>query len=186
MKLHVGCGPIYIPGMFNIDLREDCKTDYCGSLFDLTDSNHAQYIRPDSVDLIWSCHMLEHLEYPHGVVECLKTFNSWLKPNGLLRLSVPDLRLVTEYYVNRNPKLFTMYSGSVDEHLYKKDSASEMFTFFMRGWEHTVVFDFALLQDLMKDAGFRNIQQMPFGKSRSGSWPHDRMPEESMQVEGTK
>ena len=186
MKLHVGCGPIYIKGMFNIDLREDCKTDYRGNLFDLTDPDHPQHILEDSADLIWSCHMLEHLDYPSGVEACLDAFYGWMKKDGTLRLALPDLALVAGYYVKGDSRLFSMYGDSIDEHLYKKQSKAERFTFFMRGWEHTVVFDFELIEELMQDAGFRNITKMPFNQSMTGPWSHDRMPEESMYVEGTK
>jgi predicted SAM-dependent methyltransferase len=186
MKLHVGCGPHYIEGMFNIDLRNDCRTDYCGNMFDLVSTSHPMHIQPGSVGFIWSCHMLEHLSYPKGVCAALKTFYDWLQPCGVLRLSTPDLRKVAEYYISDNPKLFSMYGDSIDERIHKQQSRAEIFTFFMRGWDHTVVFDFDLIRELLEDAGFKDIKQMPFGKSRLGHWQHDRMPEESMYVEGIK
>jgi len=172
--------------MFNIDLREDCKTDFCGDMFDLIDPFHPLHIPTGSVSLIWSCHMLEHLSYPAGVCAALNAFNNWLEPGGLLRLAVPDLKLVADYYTNNDPTLMTMYGDSIDAELYKRHSRAERFMFFMRGWEHAVVFDYQLLRELMSDAGFKDVQQMPFRESRLGHWPHDRMPEESMYVEGVK
>ena len=186
MKIHVGCGPHYIEGMFNIDLREDCRTNYCGDMFDLVAPSHPLHIKPGSAKIVWSCHMLEHLSYPEGVCAALKAFNNWLAPGGVLRLAVPDLKRVAGYYINNNQKLFSMYGDSIDGELYKKKSRAEIFMFFMRGWAHTVVFDFDLISELLGDAGFKDVQQMPFRESRLGHWPHDRMPEESMYVEGIR
>lgn len=186
MKLHIGCGPHYIDDMFNIDLREDCKTDYCGDLFDLASIDHPQHIINESVELIWSCHMLEHLKYPDDVVKCLKVFFSWLKQDGILRLALPDLGLVAKYYIDKDPMLFKMYGNSIDHYLYKQGSAAERFMFFMRGWEHTIVFDFELISSFLKEARFKDIKKMPFGKSAMGVWKHDRMKMESMFVECKK
>ena len=186
MKLHVGCGPHYIPGMFNIDLRPEVKTDYCGDMFDLCFPSHPACIHRESASMIWSCHMLEHLSYPAGVCAALRVFNDWLKVGGLLRLAVPDLELVSGYYTHNDPTLMTMYGDTIDAELYKHHSRAERFMFFMRGWEHSIVFDFELLRELMIDAGFKDVKRMPFRRSEIGYWPHDRMPEESMYVEGKK
>ena len=179
MKLHLGCGPHYIEGMFNVDLRQDCRTDYCGSLFDLM-------IPEGSVELIWSCHMLEHLKYPDEVIRCLELCYSWLVEGGIIRLAVPDLELVANYYLNRDSNLFKMYGNAIDEHLYMKNSGAEVFSYFLRGWDHTIVFDFDLLSDLLSDARFKNIEKMPFRQSKIGAFPHDRLEMESMFVEAEK
>ena len=187
MKLHLGCGPCYIEGMFNVDLREDIKTDYCGSFFDLTDELHSQYIPDGSVELIWSCHMLEHLPYPMGVVRGLLIFYKWLIPGGVLRLAVPDLGLIVKYYVEKDPSMFLLGIHPAFP-FYKTDSFAERFTFFMRAWRHTVVFDYDLLRVLLIDAGFKpeNITRMKPGESRLGLWEHDRMELETLFVEAIK
>lgn len=185
-KLHVGCGPCYIDGFFNIDLRDDVKTDYCGSLFDLVYKDNSDYIAPSSVNMIWSCHMLEHLSYPVGVKSCLEVFNGWLKPGGLLRLALPDLALIISYYISKDKKLFELFGDTVDHEYYKMDSQAERVQFFMRGWEHSIVFDFNLINALLKDAGFKNIKKMNFMESKLGQWEHDRFEIESMYVECEK
>jgi len=185
MKLHVGCGPCYIEGMFNIDTMKRYKTDYCGSFFDLAKEGHPQYIPEDSVELIWSCHMLEHLPYPKGVTKGLLVFYKWLRHGGFLRLAVPDLELVAKYYVERDFKMFGVHDYT---YFYKPDSFAERFTFFMRAWRHTVIFDFDLLKSLLVDAGFKqeNIIKMGPGESQTGAWPHDRMEIETLFLEAWK
>jgi predicted SAM-dependent methyltransferase len=179
MILHVGCGPIYIPGMTNVDIGTHFKTDVCGNVLELD-------FPQNSVEMIWSCHFLEHLEYPQGVVKCLALFNKWLKKGGLLRLAVPDLEKIAKYYVNKDKTLFEIYGNSVDDRYYKKNSRAERFMFFSRAWEHTILFDFELLSELLVDAKFVNVTKRESGKSKLGSWSHDRMQLETLYIEAEK
>lgn len=184
--LHVGCGPCYIDGFYNIDKRTDVKTDYCGDVFDLADPSNPDYIEDGSITFIWSCHFLEHLEYPDGVTLCLEMFHDWLSEDGLLRLAVPDLELISEYYEKRDPKLFNLF-GVMDKGKYhKENSRAERFQFFARAWEHSILFDFELLSWLLEDAGFKNIKKVKFGESKLGKWNFDRLEIESMYVEAEK
>ena len=186
MKLHVGSGPCYIEGFYNIDKRIDVKTDYCGDVFDLADPSNPKHIKDGTVDFIWSCHFLEHLDYPDGVTLCLEVFYDWLVEGGLLRLAVPDLELIAWMYWHRDPRIFKLF-GVMDKGKYhKEDSRAERFTFFARAWEHSMLFDFELLSWLLKDAGFKNITKRNFGESKLGKWTFDRLEIESMYVEAEK
>ena len=187
MILHAGCGPCYIDGMFNVDVRTEYKTDYCGNIFDLTNPECKSYIAPNSVEMIWSCHMLEHLEYPHYVVSCLKAFHSWLIPDGLLRLAVPDLELIIKYYTEKDEKLLLLYGSQMDYAFYKPKSMAERVNFFVKGWEHKIAFDYTLLHELLDDAGFKNIEKMePYVSRWLGDWEYDRMEIETLFVEAEK
>ena len=52
------------------------------------------------VDAIWSSHNLEHLQR-HEVPAALAEFIRVLKPQGLLLLTLPDLRQVAQFIVDR-------------------------------------------------------------------------------------
>lgn len=52
-----------------------------------------------TVDLVYSCHMFEHLR-PQQTETFLKECHRVLKPNGVLRLVVPDLRKLVEVYLD--------------------------------------------------------------------------------------
>jgi SAM-dependent methyltransferase len=54
---------------------------------------------------IFSCHMLEHL-YPSVAVSCLKECLRVLRPEGVLRIAVPDLDRMIQEYDPSNPELF--------------------------------------------------------------------------------
>ncbi len=46
-----------------------------------------EHVRLDPVDLVWSCHTLEHVQ---NVGLMLTKFREWLKPDGWLAISVPS------------------------------------------------------------------------------------------------
>ena len=81
LKLHLGCGSVYLNGYINIDKYN--------SLADrIMDAGELDY--PDSsVDEIFTSHMIEHLTYP----EFMKALREWkrvLKENGLLVIRCPN------------------------------------------------------------------------------------------------
>lgn len=179
-KIHAGCGTIYMDGFFNIDIREDVKTDFCGSIFDAP-------IAKDSADFIWSSHMLEHLEYPKYCIGALKLFYLWLKDGGTLRLGLPDLNKVAMYYLEGKTELFKIFGNSPDVYYKFEDSRAERFHFFMTGWEHKIVFDFNLIKKCLESVGFSVVQQMGFNQSNYAQpWYNDRFEMESFYVEAVK
>ena len=91
-RLHIGCGDVNLPGFFNIDARplphvDLVKTD----IFDLSE------FKNDSIDLIYMCHVLEHVCHA-DLQKVLTETRRVLKKGGLLRLSVPDFDLMIEIY----------------------------------------------------------------------------------------
>lgn len=137
----------------------------------------------NSVDCAISVHALEHFEYPSGVQMFLHQTRRVLKPGGTLRLVVPDLALVAAKYV-KGEDLRDIYNFDAFIH---KDLPAERFLYFMRGWEHTIVFDEHLLTALLIDAGFIGIQRRAFGVSDIPDLRGlDRFQTESMSIECRK
>jgi len=91
MKLHLGCYQKKIHGFVNVDIRPEVEPDLVADVFKLPT------IKNNSVDLIYACHVLEHAT-PVQAADALFRWNSILKPNGVLRLAVPDLQAVFDYY----------------------------------------------------------------------------------------
>jgi len=113
------------------------------------------------VDLIFSCHVLEHVTYAAGqrfLAECHRV----LKPGGVLRILVPDTEALTRAYLDGT-------IGRFDEFL-----APEM-----RGapntaklWEplcsnHRALYDGPTLIAAFRAAGFVEPYRPEFGKSKS-------------------
>lgn len=156
MNLHLGCGPIHLPGFINIDIEPshnpDVLEDYIVYLAELGDN---------SVDQIYTCHSFEHLGYPSELVFCLSQCHRVLKPGGTLRIVVPDLMKVARKYVN-GEDLRDIYDGKF---YYYKDFPAERFMYFAREWEHKVLFDFRLMAALCCDAGFAYFKECKFNQS---------------------
>lgn len=92
IKLHLGCFQKKIHGFVNIDIREDVEPDIVDDVFKL------EKIEPNSVDLIYVCHVLEHATREESK-KALKRWCEVLKPGGILRVAVPDLEATFEYYM---------------------------------------------------------------------------------------
>lgn len=178
MNLHLGCGPIHLSGFVNIDHEASHNPDVCMDYLGI-----AERFGEGSASLIFSCHSIEHLAYPAGVVQFFKQAFTTLKPHGTIRLVVPDLMKVAKMYV-RGESMRDIYDGPYYAY---KDCPAERFMFFARGWSHTVLFDEQLLTMLLQDAGFVNIRVMSFGQSDvSELRGHDRFATESLSLEATK
>ena len=95
MKLHLGCGKRYIKGFVHIDLREMDHIDYCSPVENL------DFLDDESVELIYASHVLEHF----GRDEYEKVLDEWyrvLKPEGVLRVAVPNFDAVVQFYTEKS------------------------------------------------------------------------------------
>lgn len=190
IALHIGCGPILIPSTPEIAWANIDKEAHFTS-------DTPQFLRwncldlvprfgPRVADIIWSCHMLEHLEYPRETTSFLADCHKLLKPGGILRLAVPDLELVAKAYVAGSDLKF-IHGPDFKAYYHKSESRAERLHWFTHSWEHTITFDFDLLSSLLFDAGFKNgIWRKGFNESSIPNWNHDRFQSESLYVEAVK
>jgi len=92
MLLHIGCGKINSPEFINIDAQPYAHvhvvTDDISRLDDFAN---------ETADLIYMCHVLEHMRAPH-VEDVLREMKRILKIGGVLRLSVPDFDRLIDVY----------------------------------------------------------------------------------------
>jgi len=99
IKLNLGCGHRKMHGFINVDVREDLKPDVVANVTKI----HEVY---NNVDLIYACHVLEHFPLrpstfqPVTWKEALTSWYKSLKPGGVLRIAVPDIKRVCEYYLS--------------------------------------------------------------------------------------
>lgn len=89
-KLHIGSGRVYLPGWTNVDLFSGNRADlYCDMM--------RLPFKPESFDLIYCCHCLEHV-HRNAVYAVLHHWRELLKPEGILRISVPNFKAISERY----------------------------------------------------------------------------------------
>lgn len=175
MKIIFG-GSNKIPGYTTIDINGEA---------DITHDIRLRWpFKNNSADVIFGSHVLEHLTKIEGkyvIQEC----NRILKINGTLRLSVPDLRLFAEKFVNNDitfyKEVLNMKDGPID------GTMSERFMYVVSGMGHKYQYDVESLHKLLKDCGFDEINKRQY---RESDIPEidllDNRPEQSLFVEARK
>ena len=138
LKIHIGCGQVYIDGYINVDFSPDSRADI------MDDAVLMEKFRNNSADEIYACNVLEHLGR-FRYKPALKRWYDILKPNGRLKLSVPDFRALCEYYLETGD-LNSLYPA-----LYAGQDTPWNF--------HYWCWDLRTLEQELQDVGFRNIQR---------------------------
>lgn len=94
VRLHVGCGKRNFPGFIHVDIVPHAHVDHVTVAEDLS------FAEDNSVDLIYASHILEH--YPRREFgNVLREWRRVLKPEGILRLAVPDFAACAKIYYER-------------------------------------------------------------------------------------
>ena len=115
LKLHIG-GRTPHPDWKIVDVKAGEHTDYVGSCTDLTQ------FADGSVAEIYASHVLEHLGYQKDLPRALAEFRRVLVPDGLLRVSVPDLTTLCQLFLSgeldtaaRFHVMRMMFGGQLDD-----------------------------------------------------------------------
>ena len=140
------------PGWVTID--KDPRADMCWDLFKpLPFANN-------TVDQIYSSHVLEHFPYPN-MMNLLKEYLRVLKPNGIFKASVPDMRIYIDAYVKDDP--FEIPSKSIYHPAFHFFSKIDFVNYmaYLDGHHH-FMFDKENLPLIIAHAGFREVSLRSF------------------------
>ena len=99
MKLHLGCGQVYLKGYVNIDYPSSEHTVQHQSVADrLADISQLTFPL-SSVEEVRLHHVFEHFRRPQisAMVAC---WNSWMVNDGVLHIEVPDLGRIARVFAN--------------------------------------------------------------------------------------
>jgi predicted SAM-dependent methyltransferase len=147
LRLHLGCGWVYKDGWINIDLfmtRADIAWDLAAGL----------PLHDASVDTIFHEHLMEHLTLQQGdalTKECLRV----LKPDGILRIGVPDAGACV-----------ASYAGLVDPGWARSQPTGLLAVqalFYEHG--HKAMYDAETLSLMCRASGFQVVQARDWGDS---------------------
>ena len=161
MKLHLGCGPRYIPGFINVDIRSD-KT----AADKVDDIRTLSSFENNSAELIYACHVFEHF-MRNERLGILARWYDVLSPGGIIRLAVPDFEAVAKSYLDKTvpfEKLWSALNGS-QRHEYDI---------------HYHCYDFDHIRQDLEAVGFINVRRYDWRKTEHANiddysqayWPH--------------
>ena len=114
---------------------------------------------------IYASHVLEHAHHPHSpqfprVDMVLRNWRRTLAPGGVLGLSVPNFATIAALYFSEDKRVWRGYS----ELTVKTRLLSILFWGQANRWDnHYMAFDFSILEGLLTEAGFCDVQELPAG-----------------------
>lgn len=137
--IHIGCGEINDPRFINIDARP------FPHVHKVTTSLRLEDFESNTVDLIYSCHVVEHVSFR----EVAALFSRWrdtLKEGGIVRISVPDFDHIVAMYGAENRNINSILPALMGGQDYP-------FNF------HYAAFNAESLTQLFLDAGFSKVEK---------------------------
>jgi predicted SAM-dependent methyltransferase len=143
-KLHLGCGPLALPGWVNIDNQPYPGVD---RVLDVT-----RGLPFRNVSFVFAEHFIEHLAYDDALT-MLRECRRIMGDDGVLRLSTPNLDWVwaTHY------RLDAPEADQVAACFYLNRA--------FHGWGHQFLYNERTLTATLNDAGFANVRRVAYGES---------------------
>lgn len=142
LKLHLGCGSVYLDGWVNIDLDSDVA--------DIQhDLRNPLPFDDGSVDYIFAEHFIEHLTQAEAKVllaECHRV----LKDNGTIRLTTPSLYVLLTNYLKGDLNEWQEY--------WMPPTKAHMVNEGMRSWGHCFVYDADELVRFLNECNFNKLK----------------------------
>ena len=211
-RINIGCGSNPSEGWLNFDNTPAIKLANSplkyriAKLFGMLKKTHIENIEwnkknkikyadaaksiplpPNSVEAIYTSHMLEHLSR-EGAKSFLYEANKILKIDGVLRVSIPDLKIYIEkYLINEDANEFM--TGILVESPPINTLKQKIFLYINGYRHHQWMYDGRSLSILFRDAGFKNIKICAKGetaiKNSTGLDLFERG-RDSVYVEGSK
>jgi predicted SAM-dependent methyltransferase len=149
MKLHLGCGEKHFTGWINADIISSADV-----VHDLT---KPLPFKDNSVEYIFNEHFIEHLTYSQGknfLEECYRV----LIPNGILRISTPNLDWLIKCYIENR-------LNEWQDMGWHPETECQLMNEGLRLWGHQYVYNETDLKKLIKSVGFKQVITERWGHS---------------------
>ena len=189
MKINIGCGmtttknwknydystsiklskyPIISNLLFKLSLIDEEQKNFINyslkNKIELLDATKTFPFKDESIDVIYSSHMMEHL-HRDDAVNFIKECYRVLHPKGILRLVMPDLRKNIESYLKSNDA-----DKFIEDLLIqppKTKNISDLTKLYFSGGfrEHQWMYDEKSLIKLLSSCGFNKVIALPPGKT---------------------
>jgi predicted SAM-dependent methyltransferase len=175
-RLNWGCGHHGEPGWINSDQKEGFGIEISGDIRD------GLPLDSDSMDYIVSIHALPEVPYP-DLVPVLQELRRVLKPNGVLRLALPDLNRGIQAYLQKDYDYFLIPDEDA-----KGIGAKFITQLIWYGYSRTL-FTADFIEEMLYKAGYRHVTECSYQQTNSrypGIVELDNRKRESLFVEAIK
>ena len=182
VKLHLGCGQHVLASWFNTDLNPSFET------VERLDVTFPFDIPTESVDLIFTEHLIEHVPYIDGrriISECFRV----LRPGGIIRVATPDILFLVDLMTSPSELNRSYIEWAVRTFIKDVPRASSTFVVnnFFRDWNHQFIYDEDTLSRLLAEVGFSEITRVDIQVSNhehlNGLENVGRMPDGFLKLE---
>ncbi len=182
-KLHIGCGRHIIDGWLTSDHHPSI-----GGVLHL-DATGLFVFEDDTLDYIFSEHMIEHVPHAGGLSMLNECFRA-LERGGTLRISTPALAFLIDLYRHDKSDLQTQYiEWSSRTFIADAPCADDTFVInnFFRDWGRTFIYDEKTLRASLERAGFTDTVRCDLyhsdDKALKGLENENRIPTQFLKLE---
>lgn len=162
LYVNVGCHVVMFFGWVNIDVNDlSAYADSRGFKFIRHDCRKGLPFGDNSVSVINASHFIEHLTYEEAE-KFLKECHRVLAKGGIIRISVPDLRLLAEKYLKGELGEYDLLN---EEYWSSKSQAEKFYRIILSG--HKSCWDYDSLSRALEEAGFKDVTRVKPGVSFS-------------------
>ena len=137
MKIHLGCGKLYLNDYINIDI--------CSNVADMICDVNSLDFSLNCIEEIYMSHILEHFKR-NEVIHVLYKLTQLIVIGGKIRICVPDFDSVVDYYL-KNDRQLNLLIGFLNGG--QKDNYDI----------HYMNYNFDLIQEILLTLGFNNIMK---------------------------
>jgi len=137
-RLHVGCGQVYKPGYWNIDMYDTSVADEVGDIGKLSCAT-------SSIDEIVSSQVIEHFDLTMSKYVLSEWFRV-LKPSGRLVLETPDFEKSASKMTRGNTET-------------QKTIMSWIFGIDSPGLQHKTCYTYKLIKETLEEVGYDQVQR---------------------------
>jgi len=162
-NLQLGTGDNHLDGWLNTDIHDFTGR---GDVVYL-DLRRRFPLPDDSFDLVYSEHVIEHVDYADGL-HSLRESCRVLRPGGRIRIATPSLERLLRLYdadlseVQRRYLRWARESFVADADV---DLPGFVVNNFLRAWGHRFVYDAQTLRHALELAGFVDVEEQAVGES---------------------
>lgn len=186
--VNLGCGESGLEGWINVD------THWNNNVSLVYDIRKHLPLSTNSTPGIFTEHFVEHLDYSEEIPFFLSECHRILKPDGVLRIVVPDAGKYLNGYCQSDWELIESTRPLNSEHIdkwygQKINTKMEMMNVvFRQGIEHKFAYDAETLCYVLEKFGFKDVKQQHFQEGYISDLCIDResRQSESLYVEGRK